>query len=469
MSELKQRFPRTREKSLGTLSAYYGDYESLAHELGEEGTRQRIRTYSETAYDEVIGAIQALGRIERSVTIIHGPPGCGAAKLEDYLRKDGSPWLITNIDENDSILGADDKLREAIERAYALYRPDIIFVLATPVVAINNDDIQSVVIETADALAIPVVPVFAAGFRSKSAIYGYDLAYHALVKYVLSKEKKTATAVAAINLFEAPGSGSLFILQDLSSAGITVHSNLEKVTLSVLKNTLQAAASITLDQDASHFLLRWLEEEHDVVHLQEAAPIGIANTERWLLAAAGTVGSSEQAQAYIEAKKAAVHEVFDLNRLEGVNVFIDLSPEQAFGISELVAELGGTVAGIAISHADCLHGDRLKQKRQGSNTAVYVQQGQPFEKINVLGKLKPDLYIGRAEDAVWAARAGVAAVAVDSIDIYGFEGAKALSLCLTKSLRNTALSSYISKGGSSSYEDSWLRKSAHWYIKQEVK
>lgn len=62
------------------------------------------------------------------------------------------------------------------------------FILSTPVVAINNDDIQSAATEKEDQYGIPVVPVFASGFRSKTAVYGYDLVFHALAKYVLKED-----------------------------------------------------------------------------------------------------------------------------------------------------------------------------------------------------------------------------------------------------------------------------------------
>ncbi|MBW4080716.1 nitrogenase component 1 [Paenibacillus sp. S150] len=469
MSDLRQRFPRTREKKHAALTAYAGDYASLAAELGEQESRQRIRTYSETAYDEVIGALQLLGRISGSVTIIHGPPGCGAVKLEDYLNRSGSSWIITNIEENDSILGADDKLGEAVERAYRVYRPEIIFILATPVIAINNDDIQSIIVDKSDSLGIPVVPVYAAGFRSKTSVYGYDLVYHALAKYVLSKEAPESPA-AAINLFGTAETHTDHIVRDLAGAGVFVNLAAGTYSLSVLRTARQAIASIAIDNDNALYLLHWLEEEYGITHLRESAPIGIRSTERWLLAAARIFGSAEIAEAYIEAEKNAADSILNSRLLSTASVFIDLPPQQAFGVSGLITELGGRVAGVAVSHIDRSHADTVRElQAQRPDTPVYVQQGQPFEKVNLLKKLAPDLYIGRSEDAVWAVRAGIPAVAIDHLDIYGFAGAKALSSAIANALRNNALSRYAGEGGELPYRNNWLNRSSNWHIKQEVK
>ncbi|AKG36390.1 nitrogenase component 1 [Paenibacillus durus] len=467
MNEIRQRLPRTREKRRGALTAYYGDCAALADELEQEEPRQRIRTYSETDADEVTFAIRLLGRIRGSVTIIHSPPGCGAIKLEDELKAGGSPWLITNIEENDSILGADDKLREAVDLAYRTWRPEIIFILTTPVVAINNDDILSAATEKEDLYNIPVVPVFAAGFRSRTAVYGYDLVFHALAKYVL-KGDPGASPIPAVNLIGAAETRTGNIIKDLNGAGVSYNNVLGSISISALQQSLGASASIAIDQDDARFLLEWLEAAHGVVHLEETAPIGLAGTERWLLAAAGAGGSTGQARAYIEEEKAAAAQALERQRLDGVSVIVDLPPEQAFGIAEFVEELGGVVVALSLTHADISHGPRLREWASRSNPQVYIQPGQPFEKTNALGKLKPALYIGKGEAAVWAARAGIAAAAVDSVDLYGFGGVQELAPLFAKALRNSALSRYLSAGGSS-YRAGWLSKSANWHIKQEVK
>lgn len=470
MNEIRQKHPPVRESSQGTLTAYYGTFGGLAGELESGDPKQRIRTYSETGNDEVIYAARVLGSIANSVTIINGPSGCGAAKLEDYLRGGSSPFIVTNIDENDSILGGDDKLRKAIGDAYRLYNPALIFVIATPVIAINNDDILSVVTEWSDTLGIPVVPVFAAGFKSKAAVYGYDLAYHAIAKYVWSKNIRVPSDF--INLIGTAGAGSAHILKDLQESGIRIN-NLtgQSIELDALLQAVNAKASIALDHDDAYYLQRVLEELYGVASLNPSAPIGIRNTERWLLAAGEAAGSKETAKAYVLRAQNVLQPLLNSKPLADKKVFIDLPPEQAFSLTDLIEELGGEPSAIAVEQAGKLQADRIRSLQdRWKDIPVLVQPGQPFEKINMMGKLRNDLYIGRSENAVWAAKAGIPAVAADGLDLYGFGGAGIIADAAAKALQNTALSRYLSgSGGLSSYHESWLKKTTNWHIKVEVK
>lgn len=468
MNEIRQRFPRIREKSRGTLTAFFGDAAGLADELERDEPKQRIRTYSETYSDEVAGAIRLLGRVRGSVTIINGPAGCGGVKLEDELRAGGSPWLITNIEENDSILGADDKLKEAIGRAHRLWKPEILFILATPVVAINNDDIQSAAVEAEERLGIPVIPVYAAGFRSRTALYGHDLVYHALAKYVLGRSGAAEPKERRVNLTGGSGTKSGYLLKDLAEAGISYNNVNSYFSLDDLKRSLNALASIPVDRDSSRYLLEYLEDSHGVPQLDVPAPIGLSGTERWLIAAAEAAGSGEQARAYAGRQRAAAEEALNEHRLDGVSVFVDLPPSQAFGVGERVRELGGEVAGFGLTHADRGHAAVLREWSRRKNPRVLVHSGQPFEKLNALLKWRPDLYVGPGESAVWAAKAGIPAAASDSVDLYGFRGAAALAGLFAKALRNPAFSRYLG-AGDSSYREGWLSKSVNWHIKQEVR
>lgn len=472
MSETRQKTPRIRETGQNTLTAFHGSFGALADEISAEETKQRTRTYSEAHSDEIIAAIRALGSIERSVTVIDGPSGCGAAKLEAELQRGSSPWLITNLDENDSILGGDAKLREAIERAFRLYSPEIIFVLATPVVAINNDDIQSVVAELSDTLDIPVVPVYAAGFKSRAAVYGYDLAYHALAKHLLRVHPANPGTGEFLTIIGTAESHSAApVLHELQEAGIPANLLAGTVSLQALRKAVHAKASLALTPDSSRFLQHELERAHGVAALQAAPPIGAANTEAWLAAALEAAGDGTEAgKAYIRERSAEAQATLARFRLEGRKAFIDLPLEQAAGIADLVAELGGSVAGIAVPHAGLPNGEELRRLQdKWPEAAVYVQQGQAFEKLNLLKKLAPDLYIGLSEGAVWAARAGIAAAALDNAGLYGFAAAEGLAARFAKALANPSLSGYIAGKAELSYQDSWLKRSAGWHVKMEVR
>src|SRR5512136_3006953 len=113
MSTLRAKAPRSREKRLDSITAYYGEIQPLIDEYGTGNVPQRIRTFAQGSPDDLVYALRLLSGIRDAVTIIHGPRGCGAA--EHFFSGSGSDrWAVTNLDERDTIMGADAKLRRAV-------------------------------------------------------------------------------------------------------------------------------------------------------------------------------------------------------------------------------------------------------------------------------------------------------------------------------------------------------------------
>ena len=164
MSESLERKMITREKRLRTISHYNGTLESLLEDTEGDQLKQRIRTLTQINQDEVIAAIRVLASISQAVVIVHGVVGCAASGLaflnedkhEISLKKKQNGWqkenriYSTNLCERDTILGGEEKLRQAINRAYEETNPKVIFIVGTPVVAINNDDVNSMLYDFED-------------------------------------------------------------------------------------------------------------------------------------------------------------------------------------------------------------------------------------------------------------------------------------------------------------------------------
>ncbi|MDR1533465.1 MAG: hypothetical protein LBS62_15015 [Clostridiales bacterium] len=172
--------PADREKRLGLITAYYGAPEALLGEYAAGNARQRMRTFTQSAEDEISRAVEELRRIpcrgelcspaDDSAIIIHGPRGCAMAGGDSG----------TKLTEKDSIMGSEKKLRAEIHRVYNASRPKRIFVVTTPVVAINNDDVLTVCAELTGSLGIDILPVVTTGFKNKSPENGIDYARRAL-------------------------------------------------------------------------------------------------------------------------------------------------------------------------------------------------------------------------------------------------------------------------------------------------
>jgi nitrogenase molybdenum-iron protein alpha/beta subunit len=471
MSLLKAKSPQSREKRLNTLSAYLGEIHPLVEGFRNETISQRIRTFSQTSYDEVIYVLRLLNRIGDSVTVIHGPRGCAAAQLYLNSAEGGdSRWAVTNLNERDTIMGADAKLRETVVALHRRYRPSLIFIVATPVVAINNDDIQAVATELAEELEAKIVPVYSDGFKSKSAVTGYDVALHALLRHlVVSEEKLRGNYVNLVSVAENA--------QDLAEVerllwelGLRVNTLPNTASVENFVKASQARLSISIDPDNGDYLGNALEREYGVPFVQPPLPVGIEGTRQWLAAVGEAAGLKEAVDELHDRESNDLKGVLSGGELRGVRVYVSLPAAAAFGVVTLVEELGGEVVGVSVEHLDSLHErelTRLLVDKPGLQ--LHVAQGQPFEEANILHRARPDLYVGGAGQQLVAAKLGIPAVTVHATGILGYRGVRQFVRLAAKALRNKAFVLNLAGNSSLPYFDSWRQKSPYWYIKQEVK
>jgi len=100
---------------------------------------------------------------------------------------------------------------------------------------------------------------------------------------------------------------------------------------------------------------------------------------------------------------------------------------------------------------------------------LLVGEGQPFEEVNLLQRLRPDLYIGRGVNSSHALRLGIPTLDLDRIPLHGYLGAERVAREIARSLSNPALARFLGGGEDEHYKPNWLTRSTHWYVKQEVK
>lgn len=470
MSLLRAKAPQNREKRLDAVSAYLGEAQALAREFREPGVTQRIRTFAQSSHDDLLYALQLISGIRDAVTVIHGPRGCAAAELYFHAAGEGGRWGVTNLDERDTIMGADAKLRVTITALYRRHRPQVIFVVATPVVAINSDDIQSVVEELRDELDAVIVPVYSSGFASKAAVTGYDTALHALVKSLArggegNREEFVNLLSVAESRADRQEIGRL-----LGALGVALNILPDGSRAADFARATRARLSIAINPDYGDYLGKILESEHAVPYLHPPRPIGIDGTGGWL-AAVGEATELAPAAAKLHARESAgLRKELAGAALKGVRVYASLPAATAFGVVQLVEELGGEVIGVTVEHLDRLHISALENlQAERPELQIHVAHGQPFEEVNILGRLAPDLYIGASGHQALAARLGIPVVSLTGQAILGYRGVRNLARQAAKALGNRAFIRTLAQGAALPYQESWYRRSPNWHIKQEVK
>ncbi|NTW52524.1 MAG: nitrogenase molybdenum-iron protein [Chlorobiaceae bacterium] len=470
MSLLKAKSPRIREKRLDTLNAWLGRADEAIAEFSGEDTVQRIRTFSQSTQDDLLYALRLLAGIRNSVVVIHAPRGCAAAALYHRVSSGTGRWIVSNLDQRDTIMGADRKLRKAVVGAFRQYSPEVIFIIASPVAAINNDDIQAVVEELHEELELPIVPVYVTGFASRNAVTGYDIALHAILKH-LAGPRGEHQRTAGVNLLSVVENGRdrLEAERLLLRLGVELNTLPDQASAASFRLATQARLSLSLDQDSENYLGLILRDEYGVPYVEQPRPIGIGATGRWLLEAGRALGIEDAARELHEQESGLLRRELGDFSLQGVRVYIALSVATAFALSDLVAEFGGQVAGITVGHLDQLHKARLKELvLQHPSLQLHVADGQPFEELNIVRRLAPDLYIGDVAHISQVGRLGIPVVSLENTPVLGYNGVAGLARSVSLALKNRSFAAALAKTPTP-YTEAWYRRSPNWHIKKEVR
>lgn len=468
MTSLRQRTAPIREKRSGAIAAFCGPIDTLRQEAERAVPAQRVRTFAQDRSSDLQRALDLLRSISGLALVVHGPAGCAAALHGD----DGAePWTVTAIDQRDSIMGGDGKLRRALRELHAAHAPKAIAIVATPVVAINNDDIESVAAELRDELGIPIVPVFSDGFRSKVSATGHDVVVHALLKHLVPQRPRNPGP--HVNLLSASaGAEDLRGLQQLlGEIGVPSLVFPRGSSLQELERVAAARLSVGLDGDDSDYAGLALQERHGVPFLDLAPPVGCANTTRWLAAVGAATGHSAQAALVASCHAHRLERSVEaLAPFTGARVFVNLPGAQAFAFVELLAELGLELAALKLpSLAAADHAALGELATRAPQLPLLVGEGQAFEEVNLLRRVNPDLYIGRGASSAHALRLGIPVLDLQRIPLHGYLGAERVASAIARRLANPALARFLGDGAERDYTAGWLARSTHWYIKQEVK
>lgn len=472
MSFIEERKALTREKRLSTLSHFDGTLETLSDEVQGAEIKQRIRTFTQSTYDEIIYAIRVLSKVNDIAVIVHGAAGCAASGIY-YNQFQNIHWYSTNLNERDTILGGDEKLRKAVIRAKEEYNVKVIFIIGTPVVAINNDDVNSIILELEDELDVKLISIYTDGFKTKAPVSGYDIVLHSLLRYVVDrnaiedKEKDDFINVVSVSENRENIASIVRILRDLDIPFqlLPQYSEIEQIA-----RAGRAKATITLNPDEGGYFAEELEEVFGVPYIKTSVPIGPRGTRHLIQKLAKELGIIEKAQKYIEEQGEIVDKLLHTKPLDGKSVFIDIDLAAAIHFTDLIEKLGGNVSGIAVPHVDINNRKNLNKLNSLSKvTNFIVANGQPYEKANILTKKPADFYISFGDQVAFSAEQGSIPISLKNVGILGYEGLRQFVKQINHAKASQDIYHLQNSDDTKLYKASWLRKSSNWYVKQEVK
>jgi nitrogenase molybdenum-iron protein alpha chain len=468
MSLLDTKNALTREKRTGALSHYHGSLTSIPEDISGKDIPQRVRTFSQSTPGEIIFALRALSGIRDSAIIIHGAAGCSASGLFFNPRGTNS-WYSTGLNESDTILGGENKLRSAIQRAYTEKRPELVFIIGTPINAINNDDVNSIIRELEDEYPAKILYVDVNGFRTKNALSGYDAVFHSLLKKAVEYSGNPDTLdkpfINLLSVSETPGN-LLSITRLLKRLDIPVNILPRYSSFEGLRKASSALLSVSLNDDENDYFLTGLEESFAAAHIRTNTPIGAVAVSDFLRKIAARFDKTALTEEFIKNEEQTAVKWVSKKPFSGSRVFVETDLCQAAGLSSLIEELGGKIAGFLIPQLDSRAANKLKDLGAScGNVPLIIAAGQQFEVFNVLGKHPADYFIGSSANAQAAAGAGARPIITDNLVYYGYAGIEELAKKVLVAGKNSFAEHYPQ---TSPYSTAWKNRSGNWYVKLEV-
>ena len=461
MAYLDERKIVTREKRLSSLSHFNGTLEQLKNESGGSEIKQRIRTFTQINEDEIIASLRALSSIEQAAVVVHGVAGCASSGLFFNSEHEGNVYS-TNLQEKDTILGSDSKLHKAISKIVEEVNPKVIFIVGSPVIAINNDDVNSVIFELEDEFNIKLIFVYSDGFKTKTFLGAYDIISHSILKKITEKFEEKEDFLNIISFSEKEE--SLKAIESLL-AEIGIESNVFPRFGSVdkIKKAGKAKATVVLSADEGAYLAEELRDSFGVPYIKTDAPIGLQGTNSFLRNIAKVFGKEEEAEKIIQEKEKDFQKALSDQILSEKKIYFDGKLSDTPRFFTLFTRLGGEITGFSVQTLD-LENRSVLQRLDAvpSLTPVIVGSGQYFEKANALSKLKPDYYISQTGSVSFAADQGVIPVSLKNSQIYGYSGINEIIKAIKSASIFTATTTSL-------YKEGWLKKSGSWYVKQETK
>lgn len=457
--------------------------EQVARDFDKQCLKRADRTFAQGLQCQQINSMAALMSLEDAVFIAHSPQGCvGCTSLAVDMYRVGQEHrgvkvvrnphiIVSNLDQKSVVFGGEKKLRESVNYAVERYDPKLIFIFSSCAAGIIGDDLDAIAadLQSEQEKAL-IIPIHCEGFKSKICASGFDTAFISINKYILKKEKKP-TQEGLINLF-APVSISYKDQKEmermleqlgLEANYIPFYSSLEKI-----QRIPSAQASTSICKVFADEFMKTLEEDYGIPYSHTVMPIGVRNTDKWFRGIAAAVGKEKEAEEIIDREHARVLPLIAKikERLQGKRVFICGGTGRSFAAAALIEDFGMELVGLETPTYDADAQDDINYLNElHKDFVVDIANMQPFEQVNLLKRLKPDVFIGVP---VWAAKLGIPTTHVLDMKrpTMGYDGILYLGNKMADQLENPGFNKKLAEHIKLPYKDSWYNEDPFKYIKK---
>ncbi len=476
----------TRENRIGSITGYIGSLSDLAKQSQCGTLKGCSRCFSQSSTCLSSCALGQLSAIRDIAIIHHGPAGCSVASAGTYYldkvmaKKRGvtnnTVYVGTDMNENDTIFGSAESLREIIIEVNRRYSPKAIFVTSSCATGIIGEDIDSVVDDVRSEIDVPITAVHCEGFKSRIWATGFDISDHAVLSSIVKPPEKKRNTINFKNFYESARPEIIEIFKKLDLEPIFLYCN---STVEELSHISESLATTCICGTLGNYLGNGLEEKYGVPYIRTINPLGVAGFETWLREIGRVTERSEAVEKYIEEQRAIYIPQIEAikEKLKGLRAVLGMGPGYTFEVSRVLNELGVEVVWALAWHYDKKYenGDvppsmeYLLENDVDFEASVADQQN--YEVMNILHKYQPDLYLSRHPGStVWAIKNGTPAVYVaDEYMIFGYKHTLEFAQAILDSINNRSFETNLARRVKLPYTDWWYEQNVDKFLEEAGK
>lgn len=285
---------------------------------------------------KLAGILKAVSGIENAVPIVHGPMGCASGFRIIPLFAGKEPLVATTaLTEMDIIMGAEDRLHEALMKADKVYNPDLIVVILTCATSLTSDVISSMTKRISREIGTPIFIIDGSGIVGDE-IAGYNEFYSEFRKYEEKLEEdlsgKVLLDVSGLSASDFNAKNDLLEIKKLFLQGFDL-----EVTRTLFQEFIFPTKKLKYKELKAGRL--WLEDSSP-----SAAPIGIHGLNSWINKIADLTGV-QISDIYLENLQEKHNQLNNIKgKFNNIRIGIEAESWWAIGFANfLVNELGCTV------------------------------------------------------------------------------------------------------------------------------
>jgi nitrogenase molybdenum-iron protein beta chain len=330
-----------------------------------------------------LGAVYVANGFAKTLSFVHGSQGCVAYYRSHFSRhfKEPTSCVSSSMTEDAAVFGGLNNMVDGLSNAYSLYKPDMIAVSTTCMAEVIGDDLNAFIKTAKEKGSVPAdfdVPFAHTPAFVGSHVTGYDNALLGVLQHFWDGKSKTAPELVRVpddsinfiggfdgfvvgNMKEVKRIFDLFgakvnILCDPSEVWNTPTDGEFRMyeggtTKATVEAALNAKATIVFQEYCCEKTSKYIATKgQEVVALN--APVGVAGTDRFIMAVARLTGKPVPAALEKERGQLVDAMADSQAHLHGKRYALYGDPDQMLGYTEFLLELGAEPAHVLATNGN---------------------------------------------------------------------------------------------------------------------